>query len=100
MNLRKYAQGKPCMIRLPGCLPGDDTVVLCHWRDSSTGMGQKENDLIGAWGCASCHDIMDGRKRCKDGLGYWSGPMVREEIYKAIIRTQQQLIRDGVFKIK
>ena len=96
MNLRKYAQGKPCMIRLPGCTGIAEETVLCHYRDSSTGMGQKENDLIGAWGCSHCHDVVDGRRNYE-----WIDPAGTGHAFlQAIIRTQQQLIRDGVFKIK
>jgi hypothetical protein len=96
MNLRKYAQGKPCMVRLPGCDGGGETTVLAHYRCSSTGMGKKENDLIGAWACCHCHDLVDGRKpnkltpRC----------FVKDMFLEGIIRTQQQLIREFNLKIE
>ena len=98
MNLRKYAQGKPCMIRLPGCIDdaNHETTVLCHYRDSSTGMGKKEEDLVSAWGCASCHAVVDGRSACKDGSGIWANHEVAYEFMKAIIRTQRELIKGGV----
>jgi hypothetical protein len=100
MNLRKYAQGKPCQIRLPGCIdsPGHETTVLCHWRDSSTGMGQKENDLLGAWGCHSCHAVVDGR----NGLRKWTVEHgeagVKLAMLEAVLRTQKELVKAGIIK--
>lgn len=64
MNLRKLAQGQPCMVRLPGhCNRNPDTTVLAHYRLAGyAGMGQKPDDWsFGAWACSSCHDACDGR---------------------------------------
>jgi hypothetical protein len=96
MDLRKHAKGKPCMIRLPGCIdsPDHETTVLCHWRDGSTGMGQKEEDLIAAWGCARCHDVVDGRR---DGYKYTYGEL-KMFMAEAILRTQKELVKAGTIK--
>jgi len=93
MNLRKYAQGKPCMVRLPGCNGGGETTVLAHYRDSSTGMGKKEADQLGAWACCYCHSVVDGRI-----MTDWHKEEVDNAFLKAIIRTQRELIREGVIK--
>ena len=63
---RKEAQGKPCMIRLPGCNGGGDTTVLAHYRLAGyCGTGIKPDDeVFGAWACSSCHDAVDGRRNC------------------------------------
>jgi hypothetical protein len=62
MNLRKFAEGKDCQVRLPGCLYGPETVVLAHIRKGGTaGVGQKPPDLCGVHACAKCHDLIDGR---------------------------------------
>ena len=52
MNLREYARGKPCMIRLPGiCNRDNTTTVLCHERISGlSGAGLKAPDFFAAWG--------------------------------------------------
>ena len=71
MNLRKLAQGKPCMIRLPGCngggfdIDGNSKSCLCHYRLAGyVGGAQKPDDFaFGAWGCAPCHDLVDGRTK-------------------------------------
>lgn len=63
MNLRKLAQGKPCMVRLPGCNGDPATTVLAHYRLAGyTGLGIKPDDFaFGAWCCSACHDLCDGR---------------------------------------
>ena len=65
IDLRKLAQGKPCQVRLPGCDGGGETTVLAHYRLAGyAGTGMKpDNFSWGAWCCASCHDLVDGRKR-------------------------------------
>lgn len=64
-DLREFARGRECLIRIPGyCNWRSETVVLCHRRGFGTaGMGQKPCDLNGAHGCSSCHDIVDGRAK-------------------------------------
>ena len=93
MNLRDYARNKPCMIRLPDICNGDpETTVLCHFRMVGiSGMGLKSPDLLGAWGCSNCHDAVD-RRRYKD-LDF---DYVRLAHLEGVIRTQAQLIEDGV----
>lgn len=50
------------MVRLPGCLRTTDTTVLAHIRSVLTsGMGLKPHDLLGAWACHHCHDVVDKR---------------------------------------
>lgn len=52
------------MVRLPGCDGGGETTVLAHYRLSGmSGMGMKPPDELGAWCCARCHDLVDGRRR-------------------------------------
>lgn len=63
-NLRKSARGKPCMVRLPGCDGGGETTVLAHYRLLPyCGTGIKPPDELGAWCCARCHDVIDGRSK-------------------------------------
>lgn len=61
-DLRKAARGQPCALRLPGCLPGSDTVVLAHLRRGNiAGVGQKPCDLAGIPMCDACHGKYDRR---------------------------------------
>ena len=59
---RQSARNQPCLIRLPGCLHDAATTVLCHYSLMGYhGMGLKAPDDLGAYGCANCHAIVDGR---------------------------------------
>jgi hypothetical protein len=89
MNLRDYAQGMFCTIRVPGICNGNpETTVLCHVRMIGiSGMGMKSPDLLGAWGCSACHDYVDG----KGGDPYLRRLMLLE----GVMRTQAHLIEQG-----
>ena len=67
-TLRKLARGQPCLIRLPGCLHDAATTVLCHYSlPGYFGIGLKAPDQLGAFGCANCHAVVDGRMARPDG---------------------------------
>ena len=68
MNLRKFARGKECQLRLPGICNFDTaTTVLAHVRRGGVaGMGQKPPDICGIHSCSDCHDAMDGRSSWKN----------------------------------
>ena len=67
MNLRKLANGQPCLVRLPGCDGGGETTTLAHYRLAGyCGMGLKPPDVLGAFACSSCHDAIDGRRQLDD----------------------------------
>jgi hypothetical protein len=83
------------MLRLPGCSGNSEETVLAHLRTPETGMGQKEPDLIGAWACRNCHDIVDGRKPIPRS---YNRELVLISFYEGIVRTQKDLIRDQVVR--
>lgn len=89
---RRSAAGQTCDIRVPGyCLPGNDTVVLCHY-SLTAGGGQKEDDAQACFGCRVCHDLVDGRMRWE------STPFTRVELRlmhaEGVFRRQTRL-RNG-----
>ena len=63
INLRKFARGKPCQVRIIGvCNHDTEKSVWAHCRlGGVAGMGQKPPDLCGAIACSDCHDVLDGR---------------------------------------
>lgn len=95
-DLRKYARGKPCMIRIAGICNGNtETTVLAHVRMAGiTGMGQKSPDLLGAWACNACHDAVDKRGKITD----LSHGVLAQHHLEGVMRTQSALINDGVVK--
>lgn len=91
MNLRDYAEGKECQVRIPGVCCGDPaTTVLAHLRMAGiTGGGQKAPDLLGAHACAKCHDEVDRRTRTVEREFAWTC------FLEGMARTQYLLIREA-----
>jgi hypothetical protein len=79
------------MIRLPGiCNHDPDTTVLAHVRlVGVSGMGMKSPDLLGAWACSACHDVVDRRVKTNIDIGE-----IRLAHLEGMVRTINQLIRE------
>jgi hypothetical protein len=92
VNLRDYARGQQCFVRLPGiCNFDSETTVLAHLRRAGiSGMGQKAPDLLGAFCCSACHDEVDRRTRLMEYEA------VKLAFFEGIVRTQARLISDGL----
>lgn len=95
-KLTEAARGQPCMVRLPAiCNFNPETTVLAHYRLPGTcGTGMKPPDLLGAWCCSSCHDVLDGRVQTKDADYAWNHLAHAE----GCLRTINELIRQGKLK--
>ncbi len=94
--MRNAANGQPCTLNISGvCLHTTDTTVLCHFDDESHGMGRKSDDISAGFGCAACHDVIDGRRPHSFEPGEEDYYMRRSQI-----RTLRILIGMGVIKIK
>ena len=89
-NLRDAARMQQCQIRVPGiCSFNPEETVLCHFRMAGIcGTGMKPIDLIGSWGCASCHSAVDGRI---------STPFTHDQLrlmhLEGMVRTLDQLVK-------
>lgn len=83
------------MVRLPGiCNGNDETTVLAHIRMAGiTGVGQKAPDLLGAWCCSTCHDVLDRRVQTD-----FEREFLQSCLYEGMVRTQYALISEGVVK--
>lgn len=69
--IRKAARGQDCTLRIPGvCNFNIETTVLCHSNriEDGKGWGIKAPDTKAAFGCSSCHDVLDGRAPRPPGL--------------------------------
>jgi hypothetical protein len=92
-KITRSARDKECTIRIPGVCSGDNaTTVHCHLPGG--GVGAKRNDLFGARGCNLCHDAVDGRT----GVSI-SRDVLLIYFYDAVIRTQEQLINEGLVNV-
>ena len=92
MNLREAARGQQCQIRYPGiCNFDPETTVLCHYRLAGTcGVGMKPPDILGAWGCSACHNLVDGRTSILD-----THESIRLAFAEGCLRTIAALERQG-----
>lgn len=99
----KSAQGQDCQIRSPACNHNPETVVFCHL--NGAGIGEKMQNIHGAYGCSKCHDFVDGIEKvgCLDFFpekiqGFNTA---QRQFYhlKGTIRTQELMIRNGVLKL-
>ena len=53
----------------------------------------KQPDLLGAWACSSCHDVVDGRITTK-----YTKDEVKLMFLEGVIRTQTILIKKGIIE--
>jgi len=99
-DLRKLARNQECQVRLPGCDGGGETTVLAHYRLSGyCGTGLKPPDVMGAWCCAKCHDLIDGRAKL-NGLAQEmiSHDLIRLAHAEGCLRTIAALVKIGAVK--
>lgn len=96
--LRAMARGRPCMVRLPGVCNFDEaTTVLAHYRLAGTaGTGLKPPDLLGAWACSACHDVVDGRVSVNWQL--MTKDDVRRYHAEGVMRTIYALLKLGLLR--
>jgi hypothetical protein len=95
VNLREYARGRDCLIRIPGvCCFDPARTVLAHYR-LYTGGGQKPHDAQGAHACSCCHDAVDGRLNTPQ-TRIFTREQLRLFHAEGVFRTQELLRREGV----
>jgi len=87
----KSAKGQECQIRSPFCNHNPETVVLCHL--NGAGIGEKMQNIHGAYGCSKCHDAVDGRIRV-----LYPNELKLDHL-QGVIRTQELMIRNGILKL-
>lgn len=96
--IRRAARGQDCTLRLPGvCNFDPDTTVLCHsnYLADGKGMGLKAPDTAAAFGCAACHDVLDGRRPRPEGFSRLD---LEGAFYVGMRSTHQVLARMGLIK--
>jgi hypothetical protein len=96
--IRRAARGQDCKIRLPGvCNYDPATTVLCHsnFLKDGKGMGLKAPDTAAAFGCSSCHDVLDGRRPRPEGMTEID---VENHFYVGMKRTHDTLRQMGLMQ--
>lgn len=96
-DLRQLAKGQPCTVRLfPVCDGGGPTTVLAHFPLAGlSGMRIKSPDLIAAFACCPCHDVVDGRVPMPE----LSKTEIENAHAKGCFRTQVMLLQEGVISV-
>ena len=96
-KIQESARGEDCTLRVPGvCSRDPSTVVLCHAPYPGR-FGSRKDDWWAAYGCADCHDALDGRDWASmdnymyNSAGFWM---------PAIHETQSKLIDKGLMEVK
>ncbi len=87
----KSAKGQDCQIRSPFCNHNPETVTLCHL--NGAGIGEKMQNIHGAYGCSKCHDAVDGR------ISVLYPDKLKLDHLQGVIRTQELMIRNGILKL-
>jgi len=89
-KLRQSAKGQQCQIRIPGvCRHETETVCLCHI--NGAGWAMKSLDIHGAYGCARCHAVVDGKYKTK-----LERHLIKLWFLEAVIRTQKIMVEEGL----
>lgn len=97
-KITQYARGQKCTIRIPHvCNHNPDTTVFCHLSGVrfGHGIGNKVADIFGAFGCSSCHDLVDGRS---SNIYKYTKQELKLMHLEGVIETQAILMREGLIK--
>ncbi len=97
---KDYAKGQPCLLRIASSCGHScadfETTVLCHLTMAGLkAMSGKLIDLLGAWGCGTCHGLLDGGIKSriqvdKETLKLWH--------HEGVARTIDRLHADGILR--
>lgn len=93
--LRKFARGKDCTVRLPGCGFDDGTTVLAHLPHHRKGWAIKAPDWHGVHACDHCHGVIDGRYKVD-----LTGIDLGMELLRALGETQERVIQAGLVVVQ
>jgi len=93
----------PCSLRIATfiglpCAPMD-TNVGCHLPVSGKGIATKVTDLAVACGCATCHDLLDGRDARGATIRDTYPAAYGQRLLNALVETQARLVAIGIIQV-
>lgn len=96
-KLLDSSRGQVCTLNFHGCSYNNEETVAAHasWDFAGKGAGIKATDWLSVDSCASCHDILDGRKPSEytqDDKDWF--------FWRALVKTTNRRIADGIIKIE
>lgn len=90
------ARNQPCTVRIPFvCQHDDSKTVLAHINGVRFGHGVGIKTKLGAYACAACHDVLDGRVNRPEGMTMQD---VKLAHYEGTMETIIKMIEKGVLK--
>jgi len=103
--IMQAANGQPCSLRIASFVglqcSGSHTVVGCHLPVVGRGVSTKATDLAVAFGCQTCHDILDGRNQNAQAViidKYATALATR--LLNALVETQARLVGMGIITVE
>lgn len=103
--IMRAAEGSPCTLRIASFIPGKkcsgpETTVACHLPVWGKGVSTKVTDMAAAFGCATCHAILDGIDQdARRYLEHHYKNAVLERMLHGLTETHALLIQRGVIII-
>ena len=95
-KLTKASRGQECTLQIfPFCDWDTEKTVPCHLDSEAKGMGNKSPNWWLVDGCASCHDIIDGRNS-SHGL---PEKEITACVMRGLFRTLSRRIEQGLVVI-
>ena len=96
-KLRDSAKDESCTLQIyPYCNGDMEKTSLCHVSTPiSSGMGMKAPDWYAVYGCSTCHDIIEGRRKISEHLNI----DINQCIMDAQFRTWERFIERGLITI-
>lgn len=95
-KIRKSARGQDCQLMIyPYCNHKPETTVLCHLPSEQKGMSIKSPDWWAAYGCSTCHDIIDGRMKTDLSI-----EDIKHCMMRGLFRTQKLLFENQLLEVK
>ena len=91
------ARGQDCQIRIPFiCNRDPSTTVLAHLPNRS--IGSKSPDILGAYSCSACHDMVDGRFSPGRSIGgtHYLRTDIKLMFHEGVERTIRLMIENEV----
>jgi len=90
-KIQASAKGEDCTLRVSGYggCASTETTVLCHSPCNDKGTAFKSPDWWAAYGCFSCHEIMDRRHRPQ-----WLSPDEKNDVWLRGIYETNKILRE------
>lgn len=93
-KVRESARMEDCTFRIPDvCNYNPETTVYCHTNRLQDGKGMGVKSKKGAYGCSSCHDVVDGRAPRPEGMTQDDLELI---VDRAVAETDARLLAKGL----